>query len=758
MPGVVAAGHPESAEAGAAALRAGGNAVDAAVAAVLASFAVESPLTGLGAGGYMVVHDGGETTAARLLRRRAGARRHAADRGAGAGRGRLRRRPPRRRSTSARSPARCRGRPPGWSRRCGASARCRWPSSPAPAIRLAREGAPVNHQQAYILEILEPIHARLPGTRELYAPEGRTLREGETFRFEELAVALERFAAEGAVPFYRGEVAAALRDFVVDGGGTLGRGDLAAYAAIERAPVRAEFRGTEVLTNPPPSAGGTLIAYSLDLLERLGPRSGPEQLVAAMDAANEHRASLLGSTTHISVIDAAGICAAVTCSNGSGSGVLVPGTGVILNNMLGEEDLNPRGFHQIPPGTRVPSMMAPTVVLRDGEVVLAVGSAGSNRIRSAILQTVVRVLEQGMGPAGGDRRAATALGGRRRPGRAGDRRRGAGAARGGAASTVVRRPETNLFFGGVQAVARDPAHRRAQRRRRPAPRRRRRLRLSGVRHWFGIPNFDERSVRMEAWRAGLTSITRPRGCSTTSRGRRGEARLELLDAAERRRGVAGGAARRGRRRPPHPAAGRAGDRRRRAALLGPRSRRARPASTSSCCSRFRAALGVPYGDPDEKIGTEADLEAARRTQRVLDAGFPPEELLRNARTIGMAMARVAEANRELVVRNLTGPGDNERDLANRLAADRRVHAAAGHRLPRLRLPGQPAGAGQTRRDRRRRPRGGGDRRGGRALDLLRRPGRVHQPRRGDRAGGAGRGRRPLRGTGDRASSPPRCGW
>jgi adenylate cyclase len=83
--------------------------------------------------------------------------------------------------------------------------------------------------------------------------------------------------------------------------------------------------------------------------------------------------------------------------------------------------------------------------------------------------------------------------------------------------------------------------------------------------------------------------------------------------------------------------------------------------------RFRAALGVPYGDPDEKVGTEADLEAALRMQRVLEAGFPPEELLRNARTIGMAMARVAEANRELVVRNLTAPGDNERDLANRLA-------------------------------------------------------------------------------------------
>ena len=101
-------------------------------------------------------------------------------------------------------------------------------------------------------------------------------------------------------------------------------------------------------------------------------------------------------------------------------------------------------------------MMAPTVVLRDGEVILAVGSAGSNRIRSAILQTVVRVVEQGMGPAGGDRRAAPAL-------EAGSVQAEPGIdeealarleARG---VPVVRRPESNLYFGGVQAVARDPA-------------------------------------------------------------------------------------------------------------------------------------------------------------------------------------------------------------------------------------------------------------------------------------------------------------
>jgi gamma-glutamyltranspeptidase / glutathione hydrolase len=348
-------------------------------------------------------------------------------------------------------------------------------------VRLAREGAPINAMQAYILEILWPIHERLEGTRELYAPGGTPLGEGDTLRFPELAEALERFGSEGAEPFYRGEVAAALAEFMAAHGGTLGATDLATYEAIERQPIHAPFRGAEVLTNPPPSSGGILVAYSLGLLERLGERSGPEQLVAAMDAANRVRdeefaealygealaaalldparldlraGDLLGSTTHIAALDGDGLCASVTCSNGSGSGVLVPGTGVILNNMLGEEDLNPLGFHAIAPGRRVPSMMAPTIVQRDGEIELGLGSAGSNRIRSAIVQTVVRALEQGMGA--GDAVGAPRLhieGGlvQAEPG-IDEAALARIEARG---IPVLRRPRTNLFFGGVQAVARD---------------------------------------------------------------------------------------------------------------------------------------------------------------------------------------------------------------------------------------------------------------------------------------------------------------
>jgi gamma-glutamyltranspeptidase / glutathione hydrolase len=480
MTGVVAAGHPLTAEAGADALRTGGNAVDAAVAAVLASFAVESPLTGFGAGGFMMISRGEETVLIDFFVAAPG--KNGIERGV-----ELAAVPVHFDEETVQTfyvgPASCGV--PGTAAGLELALQ-RFGTAPLTdlvqaSVKLAREGAPINAEQAYILEILWPIHQRLAETRQLYAPEGRPLGEGDVFRFPELAEALERFGAEGAEPFYSGEVAAALSGYVSAHGGTLGATDLAEYEAIERRPIHAPFRGTEVLTNPPPSSGGILIAYSLGLLERLGETSGPEQLVAAMDAANSARGEefaeglygegleqslldpqrldlkagdLLGSTTHIAVLDGEGMCASVTCSNGSGSGVLVPSTGVILNNMLGEEDLNPLGFHAIAPGRRVPSMMAPTVVRRDGEIELGLGSAGSNRIRSAILQTVVRAVEQGMG-------AGDAVRAPRLHFEQGVVQAEPGIDEGALARIeargipVLRRPRINLFFGGVQAVACD---------------------------------------------------------------------------------------------------------------------------------------------------------------------------------------------------------------------------------------------------------------------------------------------------------------
>jgi gamma-glutamyltranspeptidase/glutathione hydrolase len=298
------------------------------------------------------------------------------------------------------------------------------------------------------------------------------LREGEVFRSPELGDTIERFGREGAEPFYRGDIAAAAVQAVAEGGGTLTAEDLAAYAPVAREPVRARYRGRDVVTNPPPNAGGVLLALAL---RRLDESPGPPPLAAvveAMHAAQDERtpefttgladaefaarflSSRLGSTTHIAVLDREGRAATVTCTNGEGSAVVVPGVGVHLNNIMGEEDLSPLGFHRARPGTRMPSMMAPTVVLRGGEVELALGSAGSNRIRSAILQTIVGVVDHGLA-------AQEAVDAPRmhfedgvvytEPGVPVEELRAAGR------EEIVRFRDRNVFFGGVQAIERHPA-------------------------------------------------------------------------------------------------------------------------------------------------------------------------------------------------------------------------------------------------------------------------------------------------------------
>ncbi|MGB2710183.1 MAG: gamma-glutamyltransferase, partial [Conexibacter sp.] len=341
----------------------------------------------------------------------------------------------------------------------------------APAAALARDGVPLNAAQAYVIEILEGIVTLTDSCAAIYAPGGELAREGDPIRQPELADAIERLGAEGARPFYEGDVAAAVAAALAEHGGLLTAADLAAYETIPRAPVRARYRGRDVLTNPPPSAGGTLIAYALGLLDRSPPPPPLEALVAAMDATQQERtpafldgldrpgfldeflARRLGSTTHVSVLDGAGGCCSVTCSNGEGAGIVVPGTGIHLNNMLGEHDLNPLGFHRFPPGRRLPSMMAPTAVLGDGIPELVLGSAGSNRIRSAILQTIVAALDLGM-------RADEAVRAPRVHFEDGVVYAEPGAdvaALEAAGHGIARFRALNLFFGGVQAVERDPA-------------------------------------------------------------------------------------------------------------------------------------------------------------------------------------------------------------------------------------------------------------------------------------------------------------
>jgi gamma-glutamyltranspeptidase/glutathione hydrolase len=473
--GVIAAGHELTAQVGADLLRAGGNAVDAAVGAVLASFVCEPLLTGLGAGGYMLVVS--PDAAPVLLDFFVEAPGRGTDPDARAelipitisfgdavqvfniG------------AASVGTYGTALGLYEA-SRRFG---RIRLDELVGPAARLGREGVVVNAQQAYLFEILADIVLSTPECAALYAPDGMLPKVGDVIRQPQLAEALERLADEGPDPFYRGDIAAAIVDWVSQRGGMLTGDDLAAFRVIDREPVEVRYRGRDVLTNPPPSAGGILIALALAWLEADPNPPDVERLVEVMERIQEERtpeflsglddpeflkrflsargggARRLGSTTHISVLDRDGWACSVTCSNGSCSGIVVPGTGIHLNNMLGEQDLNPLGFHRHPAGRRMPSMMAPTVVLRDGVPELVLGSAGSNRIRSAILQTIIRVVDDGL--RAGDAVIAPRV----------HYEDGVVYAEPGVDTSTLeasRRPiarfrDLNLFFGGVQAVERD---------------------------------------------------------------------------------------------------------------------------------------------------------------------------------------------------------------------------------------------------------------------------------------------------------------
>src|SRR5436190_1827512 len=322
----------------------GAHAVDAAVAAVLTSFVAESPLTGLGAGGFMLVHTADEDVLLDFFVEMPG-------------RGVER--------TSELVPveilfdgtaqifnigaASCGvpGAAAGLAEALERFGSAPLPALTAPAAHLARDGVVLNEQQAYLHELLTPVLTKYPESRALYAPDGEPLRAGDVFRFPELGDALERYAAEGPSAIHGGETAAAIAAWVVGRGGTLTADDLAAYAPIAREPVIASFRGRQILSNPPPSAGGILIVFALAVLERVGSVDLPD-VVGAMEEAQAARteafhrglyeagfterllgaerldaaaarvasgrrppagidgpADRLGSTTHISVLDAA---------------------------------------------------------------------------------------------------------------------------------------------------------------------------------------------------------------------------------------------------------------------------------------------------------------------------------------------------------------------------------------------------------------------------------------------------------------------
>jgi gamma-glutamyltranspeptidase/glutathione hydrolase len=321
-------------------------------------------------------------------------------------------------------------------------ARCRLPLEKIiePAVYLAREGLRINRLQKFINEILQPIIDASPEAAAMAAPmfaPGRLAEIGEFIFNPDLADTFEALARHGEQWFYTGEPAQQLVRDCVRQGGLINEDDMQSYRVIIRKPVTIQSHNARISVNSPPSPGGCLTMFALSLLDKLRPgehewgsaqhamalarvmrsaslarkqhglASGLDDATAATILSSEslsswHRTLQTGGlasrgTTQISVADADGNLASLTLSNGEGSAYVLPGSGIMLNNMLGEEDLNPDGFHCMPPGVRLASMMTPTIVsLADGGKI-TLGSGGSNRIRSAILQVLCNVLEFDMG-------------------------------------------------------------------------------------------------------------------------------------------------------------------------------------------------------------------------------------------------------------------------------------------------------------------------------------------------------------------------
>ena len=321
-------------------------------------------------------------------------------------------------------------------------AHCRLPLEKIiePAVYLAREGVRINRLQKFIYEILEPIITASPEATALATPmlaPGQLAEIGDLVSNIDLADSLETLVNEGSKWFYQGEPGQQLVRDCAEKGGLITQSDLDNYTAVRRKPVSIETHGAVIYTNSPPSPGGCLVAFALSLLEdagfndlKWGDSEHALKLVRAMRASsiirqdyaiaagldNEAAERILQSenlalwrqtlrtgglvsrgTTHLSIVDVEGNMASLTLSNGEGSSYVLPGTGIMLNNMLGEEDLNPDGFHRLPPGQRLASMMTPTIVNLPDGAQIALGSGGSNRIRSAILQVLVNMLDFDMG-------------------------------------------------------------------------------------------------------------------------------------------------------------------------------------------------------------------------------------------------------------------------------------------------------------------------------------------------------------------------
>ncbi|PKR55791.1 gamma-glutamyltransferase family protein [Thalassospira marina] len=300
------------------------------------------------------------------------------------------------------------------------------------ARNLARDGVVVDPFQHYVMNIVTPLLGFCDETRKTYGKAGHTstdftvISANARHHQPQLAASIDELVQHGAESFYRGDLATALVVACAQSGGYITADDLAKYRVLIRDPLLVRGRQGKFVLNPPPASGGVLAGFGLKLardidLGEFGDARHLDAVSAILKTTSVVRGefgaapSILGDefcegyrnligdrpltqngTTHISVVDEFGNLASVTLSNGSTSGRMIPQSGILLNNMLGEADLSPEGFHNWPCGVRMTSMMTPALYLANDGALVALGSGGSNRIRSTMMQVLLNLDVFGM--------------------------------------------------------------------------------------------------------------------------------------------------------------------------------------------------------------------------------------------------------------------------------------------------------------------------------------------------------------------------
>jgi gamma-glutamyltranspeptidase/glutathione hydrolase len=499
--GAVASGHPETSRAAAAILAEGGNAFDAALAAMCTACVAEPVLASMGGGGFLLARPNqgrhqGRTIVYDFVPQTPRSRACAADVDfypilADFG-------PTQQEFHIGMGSIATPGLVKGLFEAHRDLGSMPMPRIVEPAVELARGGVRMNDMQAYMFGVVGAILKSGDASRAIFESRerpGELIGDGEMLVQREMADTLEVLAIEGADLFYRGEIARSIVDDCRARGGYLTLNDMEGYRVERRAPLTLDIFSARLHLNPPPSTGGILIAFALELLRNTDPTESGfgtaaylSRLARVMQITNRarvenrlheldvetaaadllhpalittYRDEVLGhppaprGTTHISVIDAAGNAAALSLSNGEGSGYVVPGTGIMLNNVLGEDDINPHGFHRWPEDSRMSSMMAPTLVIdRDGGLT-TLGSGGSNRIRTAILQVLLNRLVFAMAPEEAVNAPRLHVEDDKLSIEPGYREDAVDALT-PAFAAVDRWQQPNMFFGGVHAVHREP--------------------------------------------------------------------------------------------------------------------------------------------------------------------------------------------------------------------------------------------------------------------------------------------------------------